>query len=276
MTDAASFAAVQSRPGPAASRPARPDRRPREATGSAGRRIREASARHCERRRRNWRRLPSDRETCPRPWRGCASSSVRTCGWRRRNCRSPLNSSRSSRRSASWEASIEMVLGGFARSLLVPHRHYPVVSRYIDRTRLVDAGGHGQKLVYLRVGERAASSTGPAAARTVAAAKDQLSRGTSALALGPRRTGGAIRLPLLRQRRGVPGGARAGDDRPPPRQSTAAGGTRRTTAAAAATRGTSSWAGTTTRSAAASPKKSADCARSWHDWTCGSRAWNRN
>lgn len=60
-----------------------------------------------------------------------------------------------------WEASIEMVLRGFALSLLVPQRHYHVVSGYVDRTRLADAGGRGQKLVYLRVAERVVQSTGP-------------------------------------------------------------------------------------------------------------------
>ena len=60
-----------------------------------------------------------------------------------------------------WQPSIEMVLRGFALSLLVPDRHYRVVSGYVDRTRLVDARGHGQKLVYLRVGKRLASSAVP-------------------------------------------------------------------------------------------------------------------
>ena len=53
-----------------------------------------------------------------------------------------------------------------------------VGSRYIDRTRLVDAAGRGQKLVYRRVGERACPRrTGQCGDRAVAAAKDQLSRG---------------------------------------------------------------------------------------------------
>jgi len=60
-----------------------------------------------------------------------------------------------------WEGSIEMVLRGFALSLLVPQRHYPLVSRYIDRTPLRDARGHGQKLVYLQVAERTRSVDGP-------------------------------------------------------------------------------------------------------------------
>jgi uncharacterized protein YPO0396 len=60
-----------------------------------------------------------------------------------------------------WEASIEMVLRGFALSLLVPQRLYPTVSRHIDGTRLVNAHGRGQRLVYLRVGERTAPPAGP-------------------------------------------------------------------------------------------------------------------
>lgn len=53
-----------------------------------------------------------------------------------------------------WESSIEMVLRSFGMSLLVPQRHYSVVSRFIDQNRLADGRGRGQKLVYLKVGER--------------------------------------------------------------------------------------------------------------------------
>jgi len=53
-----------------------------------------------------------------------------------------------------WQASVEMVLRGFALSLLVPARHYAVVSAYIDRTRLTDGRGQGQRLHYMKVGER--------------------------------------------------------------------------------------------------------------------------
>ena len=53
-----------------------------------------------------------------------------------------------------WARSIEMVLRGFALSLLVPERHYPAVSRYMNEHRLEDSRAVGQKLVYLRVGER--------------------------------------------------------------------------------------------------------------------------
>ncbi len=59
-----------------------------------------------------------------------------------------------------WEASIEHVLHGFARSLLVSSEIYSRVAGYVDRTRLVDAHGHGQRLVYLRVGTRSDSSAG--------------------------------------------------------------------------------------------------------------------
>jgi len=50
-----------------------------------------------------------------------------------------------------WEASIEQVLGGFARDLLVKDRHYAKVSGYIDRQRMVDREGRGQRLSYTRV-----------------------------------------------------------------------------------------------------------------------------
>ncbi len=54
-----------------------------------------------------------------------------------------------------WESSIEQVLHGFARSLLVPDDVYPRVSGYVDRTRLQDGRGQGQRLVYLKVGRLA-------------------------------------------------------------------------------------------------------------------------
>jgi uncharacterized protein YPO0396 len=59
----------------------------------------------------------------------------------------------------SWESSIEMVLRGFALSLLVPERHYQVISRYVDANRIT-SGGQGQRLVYLRVGQRQARTAG--------------------------------------------------------------------------------------------------------------------
>lgn len=59
-----------------------------------------------------------------------------------------------------WEASIEQALYGFARSLLVSSDIYSRVAGYVDRTRLVDAHGRGQRLVYLRVGVRSNTETG--------------------------------------------------------------------------------------------------------------------
>jgi len=51
-----------------------------------------------------------------------------------------------------WESSIEMVLRSFALSLLVPDRHYRQVSEFVNRTRLADRRGRGQRLVYLHIG----------------------------------------------------------------------------------------------------------------------------
>lgn len=62
----------------------------------------------------------------------------------------------------AWECSIEMVLRSFALSLLVPERHYALVSNYFNHTRLKDGHGRGQRLVYLRVGARSKPSSGPA------------------------------------------------------------------------------------------------------------------
>ncbi len=53
-----------------------------------------------------------------------------------------------------WEASIEHVLHGFARSLLVAADYYSRVAGYVDASRLEDHRGQGQRLVYLRVGTR--------------------------------------------------------------------------------------------------------------------------
>jgi uncharacterized protein YPO0396 len=66
--------------------------------------------------------------------------------------------------SREWQASIEMVLRGFGLSLLVPTRYYAAVTAHIDRTRLADRHGAGQRLVYLRIGEinaNAARNTPP-------------------------------------------------------------------------------------------------------------------
>ncbi|MEZ6135963.1 MAG: ATP-binding protein [Pirellulaceae bacterium] len=54
-----------------------------------------------------------------------------------------------------WESSVEQVLHGFARSLLVPQDVYARVSGYVDSTRLLDNRGQGQRLVYLKVGRPA-------------------------------------------------------------------------------------------------------------------------
>lgn len=53
-----------------------------------------------------------------------------------------------------WEASIEQVLHGFSRSLLVPANLYSRVAGYVEQTRLADSRGAGQRLVYLKIGER--------------------------------------------------------------------------------------------------------------------------
>lgn len=49
-----------------------------------------------------------------------------------------------------WEASIELVLHGFARSLLVSSDLYSRVASYIDTNKLLDHHGQGQRLVYLK------------------------------------------------------------------------------------------------------------------------------
>ena len=50
-----------------------------------------------------------------------------------------------------WASSIEMVLRPLATSLLVPDRLYPDVARYVERTKLTDRCGRGQRLTYRRV-----------------------------------------------------------------------------------------------------------------------------
>ncbi len=56
-----------------------------------------------------------------------------------------------------WEASIEQALYAFSRSLLISGEFYSRVAGYVDKTRLVDGRGQGQRLVYLRVGSRSDS-----------------------------------------------------------------------------------------------------------------------
>ncbi len=50
-----------------------------------------------------------------------------------------------------WQPAIELVLRGFALSMLVNESHYRQVRSYVEQVALVDARGVGQKLVYLRV-----------------------------------------------------------------------------------------------------------------------------
>ncbi len=65
-----------------------------------------------------------------------------------------------------WEASIEQALYAFSRSLLVSNDFYSRVAGYVDRTKLVDGRGQGQRLVYLKIAARVEES----------ASKDELSR----------------------------------------------------------------------------------------------------
>ncbi|MBA3314346.1 MAG: hypothetical protein H0T47_13800 [Planctomycetaceae bacterium] len=58
----------------------------------------------------------------------------------------------------SWEPSIEMILRPFALSVLVPERHYALVSRYVNDRKLTDNRGHGQRLSYVRVGATKAAA----------------------------------------------------------------------------------------------------------------------
>jgi uncharacterized protein YPO0396 len=66
-----------------------------------------------------------------------------------------------------WEGSIENVLYGFARSLLIPSEYYSRVSGYVDANRLEDGQGRGQRLVYLRVAKRTSGDGKPAASGTL-------------------------------------------------------------------------------------------------------------
>lgn len=58
-----------------------------------------------------------------------------------------------------WEASVELVLNPFARTLLVQDQFYRRVRNYIETNRLTDRSGAGQRLEYTRVG-RGPSSGG--------------------------------------------------------------------------------------------------------------------
>lgn len=52
-----------------------------------------------------------------------------------------------------WESSLEMVLRSFAVSLLVPSRLYSRVRAYVERNRLTNRNGDGQRLDYLCTGQ---------------------------------------------------------------------------------------------------------------------------
>jgi len=59
---------------------------------------------------------------------------------------------------ARWQSAAEMVLRSFGLSLLVPSGLYRQVSAYMNRTKLRDGAGRGQKLVYHRTGEVASAA----------------------------------------------------------------------------------------------------------------------
>ncbi len=50
-----------------------------------------------------------------------------------------------------WQPAIESVLRPFALTMLVPDRHYRLVSEFVETQRLVDRRGRGQKLAYARI-----------------------------------------------------------------------------------------------------------------------------
>ena len=53
-----------------------------------------------------------------------------------------------------WQSSIEKVLRDFGLNLLVPEKHFRVVSRYVDQNRLTNKQSHGAQLTYRNVGDR--------------------------------------------------------------------------------------------------------------------------
>lgn len=73
-----------------------------------------------------------------------------------------------------WEASIEQVLHGFARSLLVTGNLYSRVAGYVEQTRLEDSRGAGQRLVYLRIGEKEGRSPTDSSSSRTQASKQSL------------------------------------------------------------------------------------------------------
>jgi uncharacterized protein YPO0396 len=54
---------------------------------------------------------------------------------------------------AEWRGAIERVLGGFARSVLVDDKHYPVVSAYLNERNI------GERLVYFRTIQQSSART---------------------------------------------------------------------------------------------------------------------
>lgn len=50
-----------------------------------------------------------------------------------------------------WEGALERLLRGFGLSMLVPDRHYPQISNYINQKRLLDTRSRGMRLEYFKV-----------------------------------------------------------------------------------------------------------------------------
>ncbi len=50
-----------------------------------------------------------------------------------------------------WEGALERLLRGFGVSMLVPERHYPQISNYINQRRLMDARNRGMRFEYFKV-----------------------------------------------------------------------------------------------------------------------------
>lgn len=68
-----------------------------------------------------------------------------------------------------WLTSIEQVLHGFARTLLVSGDFYARVAGFVDKTKLMDDRGVGQRLVYLKVGNRLQSEGSSNAKKKISA-----------------------------------------------------------------------------------------------------------
>ncbi len=113
-----------------------------------------------------------------------------------------------------WEASAELVLRSFALSLLVPEPYYQRVRGYINRTKLADGRGEGQRLDYLLVG-RGAEATGDRlhAQSLLRKLKFRDRHPLATWVRGELRA--AIRLPLLRDARRIQPDTSVGHDREP-------------------------------------------------------------